>query len=184
MKRAKPRHCLNCDAAFVADPRNAHHQQYCLAPACRKASKNASQERWLAKPENLNYHSGPVAVARVQAWQVANPEFRGRQKSRRRSALQDLCPAQVIDLKQESGPVAETTKSAAAPALQDFINAQPLVFVGLISHFFNITLQDDIANTARLLQELGEDIANGRGASGTVKTDHLPRALAPGAGAI
>lgn len=184
MKRAKPRHCLYCDTVFVADPRNAHHQQYCSEPQCRKASKAASQRQWLSKPENLNYHSGPMAVARVRAWQDAHPECRDRQKSKRASALQDHCLAQVIDSKQESSRADEPAASPAAsapPALQDLISAQPLVFVGLIAHFFNITLQDDIANAARSLQQLGEDIANGRAANGSVTAGDLPRAVAAGA---
>jgi hypothetical protein len=35
---------------FRPDPRNRHHQRYCSVPACRAASKAASQARWLAKP--------------------------------------------------------------------------------------------------------------------------------------
>jgi hypothetical protein len=61
---------------------------------------------------------------------------------------------------------------------------QPYVFVGLIAHFFNITLQDDIASTTRSLQKLGEDIANGRGPDEFGKTGDLPRTTAPGAGAV
>jgi hypothetical protein len=69
-------------------------------------------------------------------------------------------------------------------ALQDFIVSQPYVFVGLISHFFNITLQDDIASTTRSLQKLGEDIANGRGQDEFFKTGDLFEAHSAGAGAV
>jgi hypothetical protein len=34
-----------------------------LGPNCKAASKDASQARWLAKPENQSYFSGPVNVA-------------------------------------------------------------------------------------------------------------------------
>lgn len=187
MKPAKHPRCLCCKNVFDADLRNVRHQQYCSAPVCRLASKAASQRRWLAKPENLNYHRGEPAVARVREWQAAHPEYRERQRTKRLPALQDLCVAQVPDSKREldilehSGARPETT---VPPALQDFIATQPLVFVGLIAHFFNITLQDDIANTARSLQQLGEDIANGRGAHGVVKGTHLPGAATAGAAAL
>lgn len=187
MKRAKSPRCLCCKAVFEPDPRNAHHQKYCSERACRLASKAASQRLWLAKPENLNYHGGALAVARVREWQEAHPEYRERQRAKRVPALQDHCPAQVLELMEEFTLVEDSDGTAATPpgpALQDIISAQPLVFIGLIAHFFNITLQDDIANTTRILQKLGEDIANGRGAHGIDYASDLPHALAPGAAAL
>ena len=183
MKPAKSRLCLSCKEAFEADRRNSHHQKYCSAPACRKASKAASQRDWIAKPENQNYHSGPEAVARVRAWQNDHPEYREQQRTKRAAALQDHCNAQVLELKQESATVLKLGE-VPAPALQDFIRTQPLVFIGLIAHFFNLSLQDDISNTTRILQKLGEDIANGRLPDEFVKTGDLFRTHAPGAGAV
>jgi hypothetical protein len=183
MKPAKSRLCLFCKEAFEADRRNAHHQKYCSKPACRKASKAASQRVWIAKPENRNYHCGPEAVMRVCAWQNEHPDYRARQKAKRAAALQDHCNAQVHELKQEPA-IAPNSGEISVPALQDFIDTQPLVFVGLIAHFFNITLQDDIANTTRILQKLGEDIANGRVPDGFVKTGDLFRTHAAGASAV
>lgn len=183
MKPAKRRLCISCKEAFEADHRNARHQKYCADPACRKASKAASQRVWMAKPENRDYHSGPEAVARVRAWQDAHPEYRERQRAKRAAALQDRCDAQVLELKRE---LAKTPIPAEVsdPALQDFMHTQPLVFIGLIAHFFNLTLQDDISSTTRILQKLGEDIANGRLPDEFVKTGDLFRTHAPGAGAV
>jgi hypothetical protein len=138
----------------------------------------------MTKPENRNYHSGADAVTRVSEWQKAHPEYRARQRvkrSARAAALQDLYNVQPPESTQELLVLPESSEISVLPvqpALQDFINAQPLVFVGLISHFFNLTLQDDIANTTRSLQKLGEDIANGRKPDEFLKTDHLFRAHA------
>ncbi len=165
MRPTKSRQCLCCKGYFQPDARNTHHQTYCLMPICRKASKAASQRLWLAQPGNGNYHRGPIAVARVSAWQQAHPEYRERQKKKRVTALQEFCPSQVTEYPQEKPALPDTAEISggpAGPALQDFITTQPFVFVGLIAHFFNVTLQDDIARTTRSLQELGEDIANGR----------------------
>ena len=72
----------------------------------------------------------------------------------------------------------------ASPALQDVIMSQPYVFVGLIAHFFNLTLQDDIASTTRSLQKLGEDIANGRNPNEFGKTGDLFGTNAARAGSV
>ncbi len=187
MKPAKSRQCLCCKEPFKADTRNIRHQKYCAKPVCRKASKVASQHLWLAKPDNENYRCGEVAVARVSAWQKAHPEFRERQKAKRGSALQDDCPVQFYESKHElpALPILEELSVLPVPAaLQDFITTQPYVFVGLIAHFFNLTLQDDIASTTRSLQRLGEDIANGRGKDEFFKTGDLFGAHAASTGAV
>lgn len=56
-KRVKCRHCKRF---FKPDHRNGNRQKYCKAPECRKASKAASQQKWLQKPENENYFTGPI----------------------------------------------------------------------------------------------------------------------------
>jgi hypothetical protein len=76
MAGIKRRKCCNCNELFIPDPRNAKRQRY-----CRKASKAASQRRWLQKPENQDYFSGPQNVKRVQLWREANPRYwRGKHK--------------------------------------------------------------------------------------------------------
>ncbi len=69
--------CLNCAESFTPDPRNARHQRDCSHPPCQAASERASQAKWLAKPENCNYHLGPAALARVQAWRQDHSEWKG-----------------------------------------------------------------------------------------------------------
>jgi len=68
MNRIRRRKCCHCKALFTPDPRNRRRQHYCSEDACRGASKTASQRRWLDKPENRDYFSGPDNAARVQAW--------------------------------------------------------------------------------------------------------------------
>jgi hypothetical protein len=81
MGRAEKYRCLNCGEAFTPEPRNARHQRYCGLAPCKAAGKRASQAKWLAKPENRDYHRGPEAVARVQAWRVAHPGYSRHQGS-------------------------------------------------------------------------------------------------------
>ena len=67
------RKCCHCKTFFVPDPRNRHHQRYCGLPACRQASKAASQKRWEGRPENRDYYRGPEKVAKVRAWRRRTP---------------------------------------------------------------------------------------------------------------
>jgi hypothetical protein len=118
-------------------------------------------------------------VARVRDWQKAHPDYCERQKAKKEKgeiALQDIIILQPIESIPEIPALPEGGKRSVLPdpsALQDFISTQPYVFMGLIAHFFNITLQDDIASTTRFLQKLGEDIANGRKSDECFKTGNL-----------
>jgi len=87
---------------FRADPRLRDRQRYCSAADCRRASKAASQRRWLDKPENRDYFRGPEQVARVQAWRRAHPGY-ARRRAVRPPPLQEERLAQVIDNEAESG---------------------------------------------------------------------------------
>jgi len=118
MKQNRTRKCLHCHQIFHPDVRNRRHQRYCSAKDCRRASKAASQYRWLHKPENRDYFKGPANVQRVQAWRAAHPGYSKRAAPQDRSALQDL------------------------------FSAQPLVLIGLIAHLTNTALQDAMPNSA------------------------------------
>ena len=93
MAKAGQRRCMSCGEFFIPDHRKGERQRYCCAADCRRASKAASQAAWLARPANNGYFSGPVHVARVQAWRAAHPGYsRGRVRPSR--ALQDLLNAE------------------------------------------------------------------------------------------
>ena len=122
MRRTNQRKCLCCSEFFHADARNLRHQQYCTNPACRKASKAASQRRWRDREQNHDYFRGPLNVARVQAWRVAHPGYWRTAAAKAGVALQDDSPAQVIDSNKDS---------ALQPsfALQDNLSAQRIVLI-------------------------------------------------------
>ena len=169
MARPKLPKCMCCGKLFRADPRNARHQKYCSAPLCRKASKAASQRAWQAKAENQDYFCGAENVVRVQAWRIAHPGYWRRPAGQRAIvpiALQDVCPAQLIDTSGES-------KELPKDALQDLLSSQPAVLVGFIAQFTGSALQDDIVRSTRQLIELGQDILAGRVGDGH-QTGPLP----------
>jgi hypothetical protein len=112
-------------------------------------SKAQSQQRWRSKPENLDYFRGALHVARVQAWRAGHPGY-----ARRGRALQDQCALQADDCNDQSA------NRTVAP-LQDLLSASPPVLAGLIAHLFQVTLQDEMAATARRLVQLGIDVLGG-----------------------
>jgi len=135
------------------DPRSAKRQRYCSKAACRQASKAASQHHWLQKPGNRDYFTGPTHVERVRQWRRAHPGY-WRPQARGPQALQeDLTPQETQKQPLDDG--------LTPHALQDVFFMQPAVVVGLIAHLTGLTLQDDIATTARRLQQLGRDILCG-----------------------
>jgi hypothetical protein len=88
-------------------------QRFCAAPKCRTASKQASQRRWLRKPENQAYFRGEQHVNRVQAWREKHPDY-GQKPLITGQPLQEMIMAQPIDSDQEISGL----------ALQDVIRLQ------------------------------------------------------------
>ena len=146
MLRLAKKRCRNCKTLFDPDPKNYKSQLFCTKPKCRKASKKASQDKWLNKPENQDYFKGPENVKRVQKWREKHPGYSKRKK--KPQALQDLLPAQPHENKGNSADF----------ALQDLLREQPTVIIGLIAHFTQLTLQDDIASFLLRMEKYGQDI--------------------------
>lgn len=143
--------CLHCKEVHLCDWRNRRRQHYCAKPECRKASKAASQKRWLAKEENKNYFQGCDNAERVRRWRAAHPGYWRIKKSAQQDALQETCIEQcAVD--------EDVADREVAPTLQDICSAQPALIVGLISVLTGYALQEDIAASARIFQSRGEDI--------------------------
>ena len=161
MAKAGQRKCMSCAEFFIPDHRKGERQRYCCAVDCRRASKAASQAAWLARPPNNDYFSGPVHVARVQAWRAAHPGY-SRARKRPSRALQDLLTPQVPDGVEESADRAEAVEPPGVVALQDLLITESPLLAGLVAHLFQPALQDDMASTTRRLVQLGRDVINGR----------------------
>jgi hypothetical protein len=138
---------------FRPDPRNLRHQRYCSESPCRRASKAASQRRWLAKADNRDYFRGPENVERVAAWRAAHPGYWRRSTANTHAALQEHSLIQANESKKKSAAL-------TASPLQELSRAQPLVLMGLIAQLTGAALQEDIARASRRLQHLAHDILN------------------------
>jgi hypothetical protein len=176
MEPIKEKSCRNCEDLFQPNPRNATRQEYCCKPECRRASKADSQKRWTEKPENRNYFCGHTNVQRVQEWRKEHPGY-WRKKSRKPDiALQETInvqPAENMD-----------TANLPSDALQDILNTQHIVLLGLIANFTGSALQEDIDITVRRLLQLGQDVVNNstqsKGGQNGIETTHLSRRGTPG----
>ena len=62
MAKAGQRKCMSCGEFFDSDHRNRNRQIFCSAAACRRASKAASQARWVNDPDNAGYFKDPGAT--------------------------------------------------------------------------------------------------------------------------
>ena len=159
MAKRGTRKCLHCEDYFLPDHCNRRHQRYCSESPCRLASKAASQRKWLSKPENHGYFSGPDQVKRVQVWRSKNPNYRSISKRKICfSALQDHLTLQPTDS-------IEKNDHACHKSLQDLLTQQDAVFIGFLATFCGSALQDDIASYGQKLLRSGLDILQPRGGS-------------------
>jgi len=161
----KKRKCLNCHNFFTPDYRNVKRQKYCSKPECLKASKAASQRKWLQKKENNNYFRDDKNVLRVQEWRKKHPGYWRRKSPEDNNALQDSLAEK--DVNKQAVKEQLTTS-----ALQDVLIGQQAVLIGLIAQFSGNALQDDIVKTIRRLQQLGNDIFQNNGGDYDIK-EHL-----------
>jgi len=141
MKQHRQRKCRHCGELFRPDPRNLRHQHYCGKPECRKASKAASQRRWLAKAQNRDYFRGAAHVGRVRAWRAAHPGYRHHRGALSTTALQDDSSAQATETDRKSSTL-------SALALQDLLRQQPIVLIGLIANLTGAVLQEAMPHAA------------------------------------
>jgi len=170
------RKCCHCKQFFVPDPRHRQRQRYCVAEECRRASKGASQERWLRRAENRDYFRGPENVERVRTWRAVNPGY-GRRCRRKPAALQEMMNAQVT-------PAKEPAARDDAVALQETWRAQPPLLVGLIAHLTGMALQEEMAPVLRRLITRGQALLEPNGKTHDRKTSPVSGTRAAGAAAF
>ena len=169
--KLKQRKCLCCNEFFAPDYRNGHHQVYCPQPACRAASKQASQRRWLRQPANRNYFRSPENIQRVQAWRREHPGYSSRKTAG--PELSQVAPAQSL---ATGSPL--VTPHSSPVALQDVCLGNHPDFIGLIAFVTGISLQEDIVATARKIHARGRDIL-GLKTPNPSPTTHDCQTLAP-----
>ena len=143
--------CLHCNEICSCEPRNRGRQHYCPAPDCRRASKAASQRRWLSRPENENYFRGADNCGRVRQWRGDHPGYWRKKIPAPGTALQEISNSQPVEKEVIEPP-------GPRSALQEICFLQPALLVGLVSVLTGNALQEDIVSSVRALLDRGEDI--------------------------
>lgn len=129
--------CAACHQRFLPDPRIGKRQRYCRNPECRRASKAASQEKWLKKPENSAYFKGAGNALRVRVWRANNPKKTSRRKPERRLTGASLAAA------------------LRACGVQDLNHRQLALLLGVVSLLARTRVQEEIARCIRRLMFAG-----------------------------
>ncbi len=141
-KKIRRRRCKHCDDLFKPDSRNLKRQKFCRKTECKEASKRYSQQKWLIKPKNQDYFSGPANVIRVQQWRQQNPGYWKRKKSKKvtsliKGALQETLSVKTAIDKGFSNDLMQY-------ALQDSLSTKTLVIIGFDAQLNKTALQDII----------------------------------------
>lgn len=147
--RKSTRCCAHCGQAFTINPRLGRRHRFCAKPACQRVRRALNQRRWLKRNGGRGYYAGQANADRVRHWRKSHPGYwrRGRRPVR----------AQL-------GAVASKRLAAAVKlvALQNSIDANLALKIGLISEVTGTALQDSIAKHLRELILRGYAILRGR----------------------
>jgi hypothetical protein len=153
--RCRRRKCCSCNQLYQPDPRSRFHQKYCSEPACRKASKAASQQRWRESDKGRDYFRGSANRQRVKDWRAAHPGYaKGRPRPQ---PAKPSCPLQDQITPQTLVP----PEVKPSLALQEMIVTQSHALTGLIvtlAGHGGDALQDDIAPLIHQLIRLGQQV--------------------------
>lgn len=157
--------CLGCNEPFVPSPHNRSRQRFCTKPACKRASKKASQSTWASKPANRDYFKGAHHVSRVRQWRKANPGYSKRSRARKPPApATEPPPDQTQPVSPQPDPQESLQVSAPpplqdlGPALQDLVFSYPALVVGLVALQSGSALQDDIHHHLHRVASKGAEI--------------------------
>jgi len=142
---------------FIPEPRAAGRQKFCRRPSCREISHITSQERWLKNKKGRAYHTGPVAVSRVQDWRKEHPQY-----WRRGAHTASTVNRARLDLSTVLG---DFFKRDSCDALQDSWPPHVVAFVGLIAWLRGDALQDTIAADLEEIMVAGNDLLLAMGAA-------------------
>ena len=144
------RDCAHCGAPFAINPRVGRRHRYCARPECVRISQAVSRRKWLTQNGGKTYYLNANAKDRVRTWRQDNPQYWKKKVGGKRA--------------QETEFV--VTKKLRAilrdVALQDLIDTNLALKIGIISHLTGTALQDVIAKEIRRLMLRGHAILQGK----------------------
>lgn len=142
------RRCAHCGQAFVIDPRVGSRHRFCPKPECHRASHSIAQKKWLQKNGGKDYFSGATSLSRVRDWRQKHPQY-----WRKKTDQENGVSGAIISKK-----LATVLRYVA---LQDTIDTNLALKIGIVSHLTGSALQDTIAKEIRRLMLRGHAILRG-----------------------
>ena len=140
---------------FIPEPRAAGRQKFCRRSACREISHLTSQDRWLKNKKGRAYHTGSVAVSRMQDWRKEHPQYWRRSAT----ATVNRSPRDLPTV------LAEFFRKDSCDALQDSWPPQVVALVGMLAWLRGDALQDTIAADIDQIMVAGNDLLLAMGAA-------------------
>jgi hypothetical protein len=144
------RNCAHCGQLFIVNPRVGRRHRYCSRKECDRVSRAIARSKWLRKNGGRAYFNKTVSLTRVRAWRQKNPRY-----WRKRSKGQNASKSKFIVSKK-------LTAILRYVALQDTIDTNLALKIGIISHLTGSALQDTIAKEIRRLMLRGHAILRGK----------------------
>lgn len=144
------RRCAHCGHHFHINPRVGRRHRFCTKPECVRVSRARARRRWLKKNGGRKYFKGGENTERVRAWRKRNPHYWRRE-------------TRVRNLKRNGFRLSKRLAAALRfVALQDSIDANLALKIGIISELSGAALQDSIAKELRRLILRGHAILRGK----------------------
>lgn len=113
IRKATRRRCVGCGDELEIDPRKRGDHWYCSKPECRKASRQASQRRWLQK--NPDYFRGPQSAVRQRDRRQRQAEQERQRRVHPAAMSQDLIDTQIIEPTGEKRSVTRSDRQPDHP---------------------------------------------------------------------
>ena len=142
--------CAHCGQRFTINPRVGRRHRYCSAHECVKVSRATARKKWLRKNGGKAYFHGAITKNRVRDWRRKNPRY-----WRKRIRTKKIQRGRFLISKGLS-------QILRYVALQDSIDANLALKIGIISHLTGSALQDEIAKQIRRLMLRGDAILRGK----------------------
>ena len=144
------RRCAHCGQPFIINPRVGRRHRYCSKKECDQASRAIARRKWLQKNGGKTYFDKTISQSRVRDWRQNNPQYWRKKPGRRNTPKSDF-----IVSKKLAGILRYV-------ALQDTIDTNLALKIGIISHLTGSALQDTIAKEIRRLMLRGYAILQGK----------------------
>lgn len=144
------RNCAHCGQLFIINPRVGRRHRFCSKKECDQASRAIARKKWLQKNGGKDYFNKSVSLSRIRAWRQNNPQYWRKRPGRRNTTKSEFIVSKKL------------ARILRYVALQDTIDTNLALKIGIVSHLTGSALQDTIAKEIRRFMLRGYAILRGK----------------------